>query len=96
MKTFILATVTALAVTAAEAQPSLTTTAMPCAQARSIVATRGAVVLHTGPVTYNRFVRDSSYCPWPMTAQSAYAPAADTPQCPIGAVCRDTTNENGQ
>jgi|tagenome__1003787_1003787.scaffolds.fasta_scaffold20619907_1 hypothetical protein len=95
MKGFMLLTVTALAATPAAAQSSLTT-AMSCALARSLVASRGAVVLHTGPATYDRFVRDSSYCPWPMTARTTYVPASDTPQCPVGAVCRDTTNENGQ
>jgi hypothetical protein len=95
MKRLALFLLPALSVTAAIAQ-SGSTTSMTCQQARAVVNSNGAVVLHTGPTTYDRFVRDPSFCPWPMTARRAYAPTRDTPQCPVGATCTETTNENGQ
>lgn len=86
-----------LAHAAAAAQPApVVTQAMTCAEARGLVAAQGAAVLHTGPGTYDRFVRDSSFCPHPLTARTAFARTADAAQCPVGGVCRDTTIENGQ
>jgi hypothetical protein len=96
VKRLALTLLLALAAPAALAQSGPTTLAMTCDQARSTVLRQGAVVLHTGLATYDRFVRDSSFCPNPLTAQTAFVRTADTPQCPIGGVCRDTTVENGQ
>jgi hypothetical protein len=64
---------------AAAAQSGPTTQAMTCAQARGIVASQGAVVLHTSPTTYDRFVRDSSFCPYPQTARTAFAQTSMRP-----------------
>jgi hypothetical protein len=50
-------------------------------------------VLHTGPTTYDRFVRDSSFCPHPLTAQTAFVRTADAAHCPIGGLCQETTVE---
>ncbi|HEX2554535.1 MAG TPA: hypothetical protein VHL98_12605 [Microvirga sp.] len=96
MKRLALTLLLVQAATAATAQSGPSTQALTCAQARGIVAVQGAVVLHTGPTTYDRFVRDSSFCPHPLTAQTAFARTADAAQCPVGGVCRDTTIENGQ
>jgi hypothetical protein len=46
----------------AMAQSGPTTLNMICAQARGMVASQGAVALHTGPATYDRYVRGSSLC----------------------------------
>jgi hypothetical protein len=48
--------------TAAAAQNRPSTTAMTCHQAASLVYARGAIVLGTGGYTYDRFVRDRSFC----------------------------------
>ncbi len=97
MKRIILTLILAQATTAAAwAQSGPTTQAMTCEQARGIVAARGAVVLRTGPSTYDRYVRDSSFCPHPQTARAASIRTADTAQCAVGGVCRETTVENGQ
>src|SRR5215213_3907368 len=48
--------------TAAVAQNRPSTTAMTCRQAASLVYARGAIVLGTGGYTYDRFVRDRSFC----------------------------------
>ncbi len=60
------------------------------------MASQGAVVLRTSPTTYDRYVRDSSFCPHPQTARTAVVRTADAAQCPVGGVCRETTVENGQ
>jgi hypothetical protein len=62
---------------------------MTCNQARQIVASRGAVVLGTGTYTYDRYVRDRAYCEINETIQVGVVPTRDTPQCPVGYLCRD-------
>ncbi|WP_445502738.1 hypothetical protein [Microvirga sp. G4-2] len=80
----------------AMAQSSATTLAMTCRQARQIVASQGAVVLRTGPTTYDRYVRDSSFCGRSLTADPAWVRTADTAQCPVGGICRSIEIDNGQ
>ena len=96
MKRVVLVLALAHVASAASAQVGLTTQAMTCNQARSIVASQGAVVLRTSPTTYDRFVRDSSFCSWPERAETAFVQTADTAQCPVGGVCRDLAVDNGQ
>ncbi|NIX76587.1 hypothetical protein [Microvirga terricola] len=87
----IIVAVTAFA-TGAQAQRPLTT-AMPCFQAQRIVASRGAAVLGTGPYTYDRFVRDLSFCQVNEYLQPAWVPARDTPQCFVGYRCKTGPRE---
>ena len=70
-------------------QPRPSTTRMTCAQAAGLVATSGAIVLATGPLTYDRFVAHTGHCQLGQIAQPIWVPTLDTPQCPIGSVCRD-------
>jgi len=65
------------------------TPGMTCNQARGTVYARGAVVLGTGTYTYDRYVRDRSFCEFNETIEPAFVPTRDTPQCPVGYVCRD-------
>ena len=81
MKRIALALALARTATAVSAQSGPTTQAMTCNQALSIVASQGAVVLHTGPTTYDQFVRDSSFCFWPNVAQPARGSEPAIPQC---------------
>ncbi|WP_114943536.1 hypothetical protein [Microvirga calopogonii] len=96
MKPVLLSIVMAGFVTGATAQTGATTLTMTCAAARGIVASRGAVVLRTGPTTYDRYVRDSSFCALPETAQPAWVRTADVAQCHIGGVCRSLEIDNGR
>ncbi|MGO4526346.1 hypothetical protein AB4097_15955 [Microvirga sp. 2MCAF35] len=96
MKRVLILIVTSGFVTGAMAQTGATTLTMTCAAARGIVASRGAVVLRTGPTTYDRYVRDSSFCALPETAQPAWVKTADAAQCPIGSVCRSMEIDNGR
>ncbi len=96
MKTLLAFLAVSVLSTGALAQPAATTLSMTCDQARQIVASQGAVVLHTGPTTYDRYVRDSSFCIRPATAQPAWVRTADVAQCPIGGICRSTDVEIGR
>jgi hypothetical protein len=96
MKRVLASLILASLSTGATAQSAATTLAMTCQQARQIVASQGAVVLRTGPTTYDRYVRDSSFCGRSLTADPAWVRSADTAQCPIGGICRPTEIDNGQ
>lgn len=82
--------------TRAMAQSGPTTLSMTCAQAREIVASQGAAVLRTGPTTYDRYVRDGTFCALQEIARPAWVRTADTAQCPIGGVCRPVEIETGR
>jgi hypothetical protein len=82
--------------TFAIAQSGSTTLAMSCAQARGIVASQGAAVLRTGPATYDRYVRDGSFCALQETVRPAWVRTADVAQCPVGGVCRSIEIDNGR
>ncbi|MCJ2033643.1 hypothetical protein [Methylobacterium sp. J-068] len=76
----------ALAATPCLAQrPS--TTAMTCRQAKFLVDRRGGLVLGTGGQTYDRFVRDRSFCEVTEITVPAFVPAGDTPRCFVGYRC---------
>lgn len=87
-----MALVLALMATAssAQAQQRPSTLSMNCNQARQLVFARGAMVLSTGTYTYERFVRDRSFCEINETIEPMWAPTRDTPQCPVGYRCRDS------
>ena len=62
--------------------------ARSCAANRQSVLANGAVVLGTGGYTYDRFVRDRSFCQFDEIADPAWVPARDTPQCFVGYRCK--------
>ncbi|QFU16868.1 hypothetical protein [Microvirga thermotolerans] len=88
MKKLALVLAFTLAAASAGAQQRPFTPAMPCFQIQQLIAARGAAVLSTGTHTYDRFVRDRSFCEINEYLDPAWVPARDTPQCPIGYRCR--------
>lgn len=65
----------------AEARPDTRT--MSCDQLRQLLQSRHAVVLTTGPNTYDRYVRQfGNECDWPEVPMSAYVPTLDG-SCPV-------------
>jgi hypothetical protein len=70
----------------AEARPSTTT--MSCGQAAATVAKAGAIVLTTGPNTYERFVASNAQCLPGEITEAAQAPTTDSPSCTVGYVCK--------
>ena len=65
----------------AEARPD--SRSMSCGEIRAMIQSRRAVVLTTGPNTYDRYVRQfGNECDWPEIPMSAYIPARDG-HCPV-------------
>lgn len=75
------------------AQERPATPAMLCAEAHGLVERAGAVVMTTGPITYDRIVRDAGFCPLPEEPKPAFELTRDNPKCFVGYVCRDRFNE---
>jgi hypothetical protein len=82
--------------TAALAQAGPNTTAMTCNQARGLVASQGAAVLHTGPVTYDRYVSGPGFCDRGDITDPAWVRTADTAQCLIGYLCVQRMRRSGR
>jgi hypothetical protein len=91
MKKLVLIFALAASVTSAQAQQRPLTTNLPCRQAQQIVFANGAAVLSTGTYTYDRYVRDRSFCEINEFIEPVWVPTRDTPQCPIGYRCRSDT-----
>jgi hypothetical protein len=68
---------------------------MSCTGARQLVASQWAVVLNTGPTTYDRYVAAMTQCVRGDTLDPAWVPTADTPQCSIGYRCVPRTRPAG-
>jgi hypothetical protein len=60
---------------------------LSCQSASGLVAANGAVVMNTGPNTYDRYVRDASACFATQVTRPAWVPAADRAQCFVGYTC---------
>ncbi|MBB6412240.1 hypothetical protein [Mesorhizobium sangaii] len=64
-----------------EARPDTRT--MSCQQLQQLIQSRRAVVLTTGPNTYDRYVRQfGNECDWPDVPESAYVTTRDG-RCPV-------------
>ncbi|WP_136621469.1 MULTISPECIES: hypothetical protein [Mesorhizobium] len=65
----------------ADARPDTRT--MSCGQLQQLIQSHRAVVLTTGPNTYDRYVRQfGNECDWPEVPMSAYVPTRDG-HCPV-------------
>jgi hypothetical protein len=60
---------------------------LTCNEARSLIAGNGAVVMTTGPNTYERYVAGTRFCYSPEVAVPAWISTRDTSQCVV-ARCR--------
>jgi hypothetical protein len=69
----------------AQARPS--TTGMRCASVQSLISSRGAVVLSTGPNTYDRYVATAAACDRGQGTEAAFERTSDEVQCFIGYRC---------
>jgi hypothetical protein len=79
--------------TAVAAQGRPYTPSMACRAAAALVAARGAIVLGTGPNTYERIVVHGGFCTIEETTAPAWEPTTDNPQCFVGYRCKDKFNE---
>lgn len=89
----VLLTGVLMAASGANAQGRASTVNMSCAQAQSIVARSGAVVLGTGGNTYDRFVNSRAFCTPSEVTKPAWAPTADVRQCFIGYRCEEFSHD---
>ncbi len=71
------------------------TVQMSCNGARQLVASQGAVVLSTGPSTYDRYVAAVTQCVRGDTLDPAWVPTVDTPQCSVGYRCVQRARPGG-
>ncbi len=83
-----------LSATPALAQGRPSTVAMSCAQTARLVNAQGAIVLGTGGQTYDRFVRDRSFCEPTEIARRAFRPTRDNPSCLIGYTCYEPSRDD--
>ncbi|KQP07444.1 hypothetical protein ASF28_15375 [Methylobacterium sp. Leaf99] len=79
----------ALCVVLATPASAQTTGRMTCADAMALVKRQGAILLDTGNQTFQRFVRDRSFCEITEIADLRFVPTRDNPECPIGYRCRE-------
>jgi hypothetical protein len=77
-----------LIATSGFAQTRPSTVNMPCGAARQLVFSHGAVVLGTGGYSYDRFVRDRTFCEFNEYIDPAWVPSRETPQCFVGYRCK--------
>jgi hypothetical protein len=89
MKTIVIASALAIVSTAALAQGRPSTTTMTCTAAHSLVVHQGAIVLGTGGQTYERIVRDTSFCQHGQKLRPYFAPTRDNGSCYVGDYCFD-------
>ena len=89
MKKLVLTLALITSVSSVQAQQGPFTPSLPCRQVQQIVFASGAVVLSTGPHTYDRYVRDRSFCLIDEYLEPVWVPARDTPQCPVGYRCNN-------
>ncbi|CAM5766670.1 hypothetical protein BMIN10S_01963 [Bosea minatitlanensis] len=88
MKRIAVAFALILGAQGAIAQPRPSTPARSCAASRQDVLAHGAAVLGTGGQTYDRFVRDRSFCQFDEIIEPAWVPSRDTPTCFVGYRCK--------
>ncbi|GJE40001.1 hypothetical protein [Methylobacterium persicinum] len=93
-KRLFVLSVAVLSAAPALAQGRPSTTAMSCAQASRLVASQGAIVLGTGGPTYDRFVRDRSFCEPTEIARRAFRPTRDNGACLVGYTCYEPSPDD--
>jgi hypothetical protein len=62
---------------------------IPCASIQHFVQDMGAVVLNTGSNTFDRFVRDNSFCAARQISEIAFVAAFDDQVCTVGLRCQE-------
>jgi hypothetical protein len=69
---------------------------VPCAHIAATVRSRGAVVISTGPYSYDRYVNGGQFCVRPEIAVPTWISTADAAQCFVGYICRDRAAFTGR
>ena len=88
MKRITLAAIILITASASLAQERRSTEAATCAANQQLVEARGAVELQTSRTTYDRFVRDASFCSGGEYPDAAWVASRDQSACFIGYRCK--------
>jgi hypothetical protein len=92
MKRFVSILALLASVSNAEAQQRPLAPNLPCRQVQQIVLANGAAVIGTGQFTYDRYVSGAGFCQINESIEPAWIATRDTPQCPVGYLCRGRYN----
>lgn len=92
MNTFVLMLALLIPAGLATAQTRPSTVSRPCSASQRDVQVHGAVVLGTGGYTYDRFVRDRSFCQIDEDQDAAFVPSGDTQACFVGYRCKSRSS----
>ncbi len=92
-KTLALALGASLAATIALGQEGPNLRTMQCAEAQSLIKSKGVALLHSGPNIFNRYVKDAAFCAEDMYLRPAWARTQNSKACFIGYTCSDNTND---
>lgn len=87
MSRTIVALIAAALAGPATAQGRPDSAAMTCGQALALVRQRGALVLATGPLVYDRYVSDRGLCAPTQRTRQAFVATRDDPVCFVGFTC---------
>ncbi|MFG1423702.1 hypothetical protein [Roseixanthobacter liquoris] len=60
---------------------------MSCAATAGLVQNRGAALLDTSPTTFDRYVRDITFCMPGEALRPEWVRTRDNPQCFVGYTC---------
>jgi len=69
-------------------------TAMSCQAVKAFIQSNGAALLSTGGGSYDRYVRDQSFCYSGQVGRTAFAPTRDNPHCFVGYTCEERQLNN--
>jgi len=87
-----LAAAVMLVSTAVQARPY--TPEMMCGEAANTVSLNGAIVMDTGPNTFDRFVISAAYCTPQEYTRAAFVRTLNDPQCFVGYTCEQRTRDH--
>ena len=91
--TLTLALGTSLLATMALAQEGPNLRTMQCAEAKSLVQSKGSAILNSGPNIFNRYVKDSAFCAEDMYLTPAWVRTQNSRSCFVGYTCSDNRDD---
>ena len=94
MKTALAAILLVASCCAASADWRPDASKLSCQDTASLIVKNGAVVVTTGPATFDRFVASRAFCTVSETLDPAFVRTRDNSQCFVGYRCREVPVEN--
>lgn len=69
---------------------------MSCKAIENLVASRGALLIDTGPRSFDRFVNSRQFCYFSQDIEPAWIPAGDDRECFVGYTCKEHDRERSR